>query len=86
MKSLVLSPMSANQDLISDLIAVSVSDRNLTVNNLAWNYLDKTREVIWERHYKRKVTLSERFDIVSSSHLLSAYKNLLFCTLVRGLF
>ena len=43
MESLVLSPTSANQDLISTLIAVSVSLRNAAFNESLWNYPVSTR-------------------------------------------
>lgn len=46
MESLVLSPMSANQDLIANLTAVPAFPRNVTINQTIWNYLVDTSEVI----------------------------------------
>lgn len=43
MESLVLSPTSANQNLISILIAVAASARNMTFNQSICNYLISTR-------------------------------------------
>ena len=37
--------ITANQDLISNLITVSASPRNVTFNQLIWNYLISTNEV-----------------------------------------
>ena len=39
-------PMTANQDLISNLIVVSTSLRDVTCNNSVWNYLISTSEII----------------------------------------
>lgn len=39
MDSLVLSPLSENQDFIPNLIAVLASPRNMTSNKSIWNYL-----------------------------------------------
>ena len=46
MESLVLSPTTANQDLVPNLIAVSASSRNVTFNQSIWIYLVSTRKVI----------------------------------------
>lgn len=46
MQSLVLSPPSANQDLITNLIAVSAAPRNTNLNQSIWNYMVSTKEVI----------------------------------------
>lgn len=46
MESLVLSPMSANWDLILNLILVSAFLRNVAFNQSTWNYLASTRKVI----------------------------------------
>lgn len=47
MESLVPSTISVNQDLISNLIVVSTSLRNVTFNQSIWNYLVNTGEVIY---------------------------------------
>ena len=46
MESPVPSTVSVNQDLISNLIVVATSLRNVTFNRSIWNYLVNTREVI----------------------------------------
>ena len=46
MELLVLSPMSANQDIILNLIATLTSPRNGTFNQSIWNYLVSITEVI----------------------------------------
>lgn len=50
MESLVLSPTSANKDLIPNLTAVSASPRNVTLNQSIWNYLVSTSKVICFTH------------------------------------
>lgn len=45
MDSLVLSPLSENQDFIPNLIAVLASPRNMTSNESIWNYLVSTSDV-----------------------------------------
>ena len=46
MELLMLSPMSANQDVIFNLIATLTSPRNMTFNQSIWNYLVSITEVI----------------------------------------
>ena len=46
MELLVLSPMSANQDIILNIIAILTSRRNVTFNQSIWNYLVSITEVI----------------------------------------
>ena len=46
MESLVLSPMSTNQDLIPNLIAISISHRNVILNKSTWNFLVSSSELI----------------------------------------
>lgn len=46
MESLVLRPTSTNQDLITNLIAVSTSCRAVTFNLSTWNDLVSTSEII----------------------------------------
>lgn len=46
MELLVLSRMSANQDIILNLIATLTSPRNVTFNQSIWNYLVSITEVI----------------------------------------
>lgn len=46
MESLLLSPTSANQDLIANLIAVEASPRNVTFNRSIGNDLVRASEVI----------------------------------------
>ena len=46
MDSLVLSPLSENQDFIPNLIAVSTTLRNVILNQPAWNFLVSTDKVI----------------------------------------
>lgn len=43
MQSLVLSPTSANQDLVTNLIAVSAAPRNVTLNQfgITWSALGR---------------------------------------------
>ena len=45
MDSLVLSPLSENQDFIPNLIAVLASPRNMTSNKSIWNYLVGTSDI-----------------------------------------
>lgn len=46
MESLVLSPISANQDLIPELSTVSASPRNVKFNQSTRNFLTSTSEAI----------------------------------------
>lgn len=46
MELVVLSPTSANQDLIPNLIAASASPKNVTFNQSIWNYLVRMSEVV----------------------------------------
>ena len=47
MESLVLSPMSTNWDLLPNPNAISAFPRNITFNQLVWDYLVSTSEVIF---------------------------------------
>lgn len=61
----MLSPMSATQDLILNLIAISAPPRDVTFNQSMENYLISNSEVIYMidlyLHPQRKVTLPEIF-------------------------
>jgi len=46
MESLVLSPTSTNHDLLSNLIVISASPRNVIFNQIIRNYLISPSEVI----------------------------------------
>lgn len=46
MESLMLSPMSVNQDLISNLSVVKASARNVNFNQSIWIYVISTGKVI----------------------------------------
>ena len=92
MESLVLSPASANQDLIPNLIAVSASPRNVTSNQSIWNYSVCTGEVIHSVEYfchSEDVTLPKTIHSLletSLSHPFLPMKNLLFWTAVLSSF
>lgn len=87
-ESLVLSTISANQELISNLILVLAFPRNMALNQELWKYLIRTCEAI---HLidpicpQRKVNL----PLCCSNFLslpLSVSKTLSFCTAFQGSF
>lgn len=46
MELIVLNPKSANQDLLCNLIAVSISSRNMILKQQMWSFLFSIYEVI----------------------------------------
>ena len=84
MESLVLSPISPNQDLIPELTAVSAFPRNVKFNQSTQNFLPSTGEVICLTDLlpsQGEVTLPQ--TIYSFNFLFlpfSAFKTLSFCT------
>ena len=90
MESLVLSPTSAKQGLISNLSVVSASPRNVTFNQLIWNYVISTSEVICTigpLPPPKKVTLLETIHSLldtSFFHYLLPIKGFHFAQLLRA--
>ena len=86
-ESFVQSPMSASQDLM----AVLVSPRNVTFNQLVWDYLVTTSKVIhwiYPSCPPRKMVLSETIHSLlgTSFSPLSDYKSFHFVELLRAAF
>ena len=92
MESLVPSTISVNQDLISNLIVVPTSLRNVTFNQSIWNYLVNTGEVICLIDPfcpPQKGDLAWNNSLFTTNFLFSspsAYKSLSFCTAPRSYF